>query len=117
MRHIIQSERAKEFWSRPEYRDGHSGKNAPMYGHRHTDEVKKKLSECHKGHGWNRKYKDKVLCIETGEIYENACEAAKVLSLDSSGIVKVCKGERYICGGYHWKFVKEENLEMENKVS
>ena len=52
---------------------------------------------------------------ETGDIYDNACEAAKVLSLDSSCIVKVCKGERKICGGYHWQFIKEEKLE--NKVS
>ena len=38
------------------------------YGEHHV-EVKKRLSECHKGQAWNRKYKDKVLCVETGEIY------------------------------------------------
>ena len=109
------SEHQKELWLIPEIRAQRVGENAPMFGHKHTDEVKKRLSECHKGHGWNRKYKDRVLCVETGEIYENACEAARALSLDSSCIIKVCKGERYICGGYHWKFVTENNLE--NKVS
>lgn len=111
----IRSKQLKELWSNPEERKKRIGTNHPMYGYHHSDEVKKKISECHKGHGWNRKYKDKVLCIETGEIYDNACEAAKVLSLDSSCIIKACKGERYICGGYHWQFVKENN--MENKVS
>ena len=109
------SEQLKAKWADPEQRKNMIGKHHPMYGHRHTDEVKKRLSECHKGQAWNRKYKDKVLCVETGEIYENASEAGRALSIDACGILKVCRGERYICGGYHWQFIKEENLE--NKVS
>lgn len=31
-------------------------------------------------------------------------EASKDLSIQKSGISKVCKGERKTCGGYKWKF-------------
>ena len=116
LRREKQSQVAKEFWSKPEYRKGHSGENAPMYGHHHTDEVKKRISDLHKGISVNAKYHDKVLCVETGQIFDNARVASRELSLDSSCIVKVCKGERYTCGGYHWQFVSEDNI-GENKVS
>lgn len=117
VRRKIQSERAKEFWSRQDYRDGHSGVNAPMYGRHHTDEVKEFISKLNKGQSRNMVYKDKVICIETGCVYDNSRIAQKEINIDSSCILKVCRGERKIAGGYHWEFVKEENLEMENKVS
>lgn len=110
------SNQQKEMWSDPNIRAKRVGENASMYGHHHTDEVKKRLSEFHKGKSFNRKYTSKVLCIETGEIYDNASTAGKALLLDSSCILKVCKGERYTCGTYHWKFITEEN-NLENKVS
>ena len=109
------SEQLKEMWSNPEEREKRVGKNHPMYGRIRTDEVKKKLSECHKGHGWNRKFNDKVLCIETNQIFDNSRDANQKTGIDSSCILKVCRGERKIAGGYHWQFIKVENLE--NKVS
>ena len=109
------SEHQKELWLIPEIRAQRVGKNAPMYGHHHTDETKKRLSELRKGKSNNLIFNDKVLCIETGRIYNNSREAYKETNIDSSCILKVCRGERKIAGGYHWIFVTENN--MENKVS
>lgn len=115
-RREIQSQRAKEFWSRPEYREGHSGENAPMYGHHHTDEAKKKVGDANRGKSRNLVCTDKVLCAETGIVYDNSRVAYKETGIDSSCILKVCRGERKIASGYHWQFVKEESI-WENKVS
>ncbi len=100
---LRRSEQLKTQWSDPETRAKLS--KGGMHGRHHTDEVKQRLSALHKGKSVNAKYFDRVLCVETGVIYDNVRVAAKVLSLDSSCIIKVCKGERYVCGGYHWKFV------------
>lgn len=97
------SKKLKEQWADPEIKAKLS--KGGMHGRHHTNEVRQKLRNLHIGTQIARKYFAKVLCIETGEVYENASVAAETLALDSSSIIKVCKGERYICGGFHWKFV------------
>lgn len=103
LRHY-QSVRLTEAWKNPEMRELFL--KGGMHGRHHTEETKQRLSKMRMGVSVNMKYKDKVLCVETGIVYDNACVAAKTLSLDSSSVVKVCKGERYMCGGFHWQFVK-----------
>lgn len=51
----------------------------------------------------------KVICIETGAIYESITGAAKDLNLDSSNLTKVCNGKRKSYKGFTWKYV--ENLD------
>jgi hypothetical protein len=51
--------------------------------------------------------KKPVLCIETGQIFSSSRDAARELSIDSSGIRKVCRGTNKTCGGYHWEYVNE----------
>ena len=99
----------KAQWNNPEIRASRCGENAPMYGHHHTDEVRKRLSEFHKGKAFNLKNSGNVLCIETGQVYKNSREAYRETGIDSSCILKACRGERKIAGGYHWQFVIEEN--------
>lgn len=54
----------------------------------------------------------KVLCVETGQIFKNAYEAARQMNLSvtsaGAGIDRVCRGKRITAYGYHWKYVKEE---------
>lgn len=51
----------------------------------------------------------KVVCIETGIVYESASEAARqVPKTSQSKICMVCRGKRKTCGGYHWKYYEEE---------
>lgn len=46
-----------------------------------------------------------VICIETGQVFENGTEAARYVGLKSSStIYKCCKGESKTTGGYHWKY-------------
>ena len=58
-----------------------------------------------------RKNINKVQCIETQKIYNNASEASLQTGIATCNILRVCKGERYTAGGYHWTFIKEgENI-------
>ena len=74
-------------------------------GHKFTEETKKRISESLKGNvPYNCK---KVLCVETGIIYDSMYIAEKETGAKYKNISKVCKGEygRKTAGGYHWKIV------------
>lgn len=105
----IRRQDALKQWSNPDYKASRCGENASMYGHHHTEEAKKRMSEARKGVPSPRLNTTPVLCIELNQEFENASIAGKYLSIDSCGILKVCRGERKTCGGYSWKFLKTEN--------
>lgn len=46
----------------------------------------------------------KIICIETGVIYESGTKAAKALGLQKSKISLCCNGKRKTTGGLHWRF-------------
>lgn len=54
----------------------------------------------------------KIRCIETGQIFINAKEAAIGMGITSphanSTILECCKGTRNITYGYHWEYVEED---------
>ncbi len=71
----------------------------------HPEQVKKQREKAQKKMAEARKRK--VLCIETGIIYESATEAAKYTQKASqSKICMVCRGQRNTAGGLHWKYVE-----------
>lgn len=70
-----------------------------MKGKKHSEETKRKMSEAHKD--WSKK----VLCVETGEIFESAKDAQRKTGIYQSSISNVCNGKLKTTGGYHWKFV------------
>lgn len=105
----------------------HKGKNNGMYGKHHTKETIQKISISRlkenlssetihkmsiakKGKKRDRKsvekqiatISNKVICVETGVIYNGTKEAGRLNNIDSSCISKVCRGERKTAGGYHW---------------
>lgn len=48
----------------------------------------------------------KVICLETGEIFKSASEAARVYKgSGNSNISACCRGTRKTAGGYHWKYL------------
>ena len=49
----------------------------------------------------------KVLCIETGEIFPSATYVEKNII---NGIRDVIKGKQLTAGGYHWKYLNEEQI-------
>ena len=56
----------------------------------------------------HRKYYGKpVVCVETGETFENAAEAARQKGMKTyKHICSCCKGRRERTGGYHWKYTE-----------
>ena len=77
-------------------------------GNKHSDEHKRKIGESNKGRkkpeGAGKPPK-KVLCVETGEIFESMSDAQRKTGIDISHISKACNGEQKTTGGYHWRNV------------
>lgn len=82
-----------------------SGKNNAFYGKTHTKEVREKLRKAHLGKP-NVACSKKVICIETGIIYNSIIEAKRKTNILAIG--NVCRKKRKTAGGYHWKFYKNE---------
>lgn len=88
-----------------------SGENNPLYGTCRPDYVKQKISQANKGKMSHRRNCTPVYCVELNKTFKDATTAGKELDLDSSVILKCCKGDKYrqTCGGYHWNFINLEN--------
>lgn len=48
----------------------------------------------------------KVLCIENNKIYISITQASEDTGANKSSIGAVCRGERKTAGGYHWRYVE-----------
>lgn len=101
---------------------------------KHTEVVRKKISENKKGKklppfseehkrkiGESKKNKKRLdlskrnqasgvptICLETGICYLSSHEAEKILNVHHSSIRWVCKGKRQTAGGYHWKYLYDQ---------
>lgn len=112
--------------------EAHKGMTSPMKGKHLSEETKRKLSEAHKGKkmpelalkklserskgeknyfygkhfcGSNHPNAIKVLCVETGEVFDCIRYAAKKYNLHHSDISKCCKNKAKTCGKLHWRYV------------
>ena len=113
-----------------------SGANNPHYGKKNSVETRAKISQALKGRpcplteeqrkivsqkisaslkgrvrpeGGGRPPK-KILCVETGEIFDSIAEAARQKRIKSkNAISRVAKGKQSVCCGYHWKYCEEED--------
>lgn len=47
----------------------------------------------------------RVMCIETGDIYDSIMEAAEKTGIHYTGISQCCNGKIKTAGGFHWCFV------------
>ena len=64
----------------------------------------KKPTGCPKCRGLYRKVQN----IETGEVFSSPTEAARSVGLiKGDKIAAVCRGERNLSGGYHWRYLDE----------
>lgn len=90
--------------------------NLPQVNHKDEDKSNNALSNLewispkdntNYGTGKERSAKSrqkKVICIETGEIFESIDAAGKAKYIDPSCIGKVCKGKGKTAAGVHWKY-------------
>ena len=71
-----------------------------------TEETKQKISIAQKGHGYyGGGYKrKKVLCTDTGEIFESCAAAARWCGTSVSHITEVCNGKFYRTKKYHFEY-------------
>lgn len=87
---------------------GRIGVLNPFYGKKHTEDTRKKISECAKKnfkHAGNPRAK-KIICIETNEIFDCITLAAGKYGINRGHINNCCTGKRRTCGGYHWCYAK-----------
>ena len=83
-----------------------------------SEETRKKIGEANKGktHSYEVRQKrmKKVRCVETGQVFDWAKEAADHIGIKSySNIAMCCRGERNVCGGFHWEYVEKESIDNE----
>ena len=98
------------------------GKKHPLYGKHHTKEAKEKMSKIKIGKhhtektkkkmsiarkGKNHPYSKKVICIETGEIFDCIKDAAEKYNIYATNITKCCKGKYKTSGKKTWRYLKK----------
>lgn len=82
-------------------------------GSHHTEESRKKMSEARKRSAavqeniarLNRAKAKKVLCVETGVVYESTHEAGRQTGYAQANISAACRGRRERAYGFHWEYV------------
>ena len=81
--------------------------------HNKIDSACKRNGETHKGKKLSEEHKrklsealsKKVLCVETGEIFESTMDAKRKTGISHSNISMACNGIRKTASGYHWRYV------------
>ena len=52
----------------------------------------------------------RVFCVELNLIFDSISQASKSLNIKSSHISLCCHGKQNKAGGYHWRFVDDQNI-------
>jgi GIY-YIG catalytic domain./NUMOD3 motif. len=73
--------------------------SATLTGRKLSEETRKRMSEAHE--------KKRVVCIDTGEIFNGVREAATCKEISPSGIVRACKGKQQKTAGYKWAYLEK----------
>ena len=86
-----------------------TGENNNFFGKKHSIEARRKMSKWKKEHYQlqNHPRSKRILCIETGKIYECVVEAGADTGANHHHIGAVANGRygRKTAGGYHWKWI------------
>lgn len=96
----------------PTYGMDRSGEKGSMYGHHHTDYAKELNRQAHLGK-LNANSKP-VICVETDQFFWSMGEAKRITGCDDTTITRCCRGIKKTCGGYHWRYATEEEIELQN---
>ena len=62
---------------------------------------------------WESKAKP-IYCVELERVFKSQSEACRVLGLAHAPLCYTLQGKRNTCGGYHWRFVNEEEINQSN---
>lgn len=84
-----------------------------------SEETKAKISKARSGIPMTQKQREafdnrinplsrKILCIQTGIVYDSLTDAAKAVGLTATEVSKVCKGKRKSRKGFSWKYFDDQ---------
>lgn len=82
------------------------GKDNPFYGRHHSEEAKQIFSKRNKGNSYAPRRK--VICVETAIVYDSIAEAQRITKINNISIA--CSGRIKHAGGYHWKYYDEQEV-------
>lgn len=96
-------------------------------GRRPTDETRRRLSDARRGKHLSAETRQKltngkrdkmraVLCVETGDIYPSASEAARRTGYSQGNISMCCLGQRKTAYGFHWIYYNEQGGDPDGSV-
>lgn len=88
--------------------------NLPQVNHIDEDKTNNALSNlefCTAAYNINYSQAKKVICSETGEIFNSIKDAAKVVDISPNCISSACKGKQKTAAGYHWRYYEENEKE------
>lgn len=104
------------------------GEKSPWYGKKHTEESKKKMRDNNamkrpevvaKFMGSNSPVAKKIICIETGEIFECIKDAETKYNSktkNATNISACCRGRQGTAYGYHWAYLDDNNKPIIIKI-
>ena len=93
------------------------GPGNPTRGKSFSIETRKKLSNARKGR-WSKKQQEalkknweknskRVICVETGEVFNSITDASRKNNVDPKRITDACTGKQYRSNGFHWAYYTE----------
>lgn len=84
-----------------------AGENHHMYGKKHNDDTRKKMSESHLKVGHLRG--KKVKCLTNGVIYGSLAEAARAVAINEKARsnIRVAINKNSVAYGHKWSFIEE----------
>lgn len=86
-----------------------SGEGNPMYGKKHSNETKQKISVSAMGRE-NISRRRPVFCIELGKFFWGAKAVQAELGIRQCCVTDCCRGRQHTAGGYHWRYATEEEV-------
>ena len=99
-----------------------AGENNPNYGKTHSLEIRQRISDAKRGkkmkpftaehkakireHHKGGTESKKVVCVETGIVYQSINDAARAININKKVISSCCRNVPHYntAGGYHWRF-------------
>lgn len=76
------------------------GEKNHFYGKHHTEQTKQMIAD---------KNSVAIICVETQIIYKNSVLASKAIGVRNTAINNCLKGRSKTCGGYHWKYIDDND--------
>lgn len=99
------SNASKKKWENNDYRNKVIKGRQQMWKNASAECKEKMLSNLDRTGKTGLLKSKKVLCVETGIIYNSTREAERLTKINHSGISLVCNNKQETAGGYHWQYV------------